>query len=166
MDQCCCHIDKEPTLLRDSIEHTLYAGVRTHPEVIHSLADPAVLLRDFLLKVLIEAGLHRGELGERWPVVLFSCQTEKKKNYIWINIVSGVSILIVMYNNLPPVLDALPAVLFCNSCSFRSSSAAFLSSSSCCLIRLAWPAAAVAWQVMEKMHTCGFSFPHIDFIIS
>lgn len=164
MDQCRCHTDKQPTLLWDSIEHILYAGVRTHPEVIHSLADPAVLLRDLLLKVLIEAGLHRGELGERWPVVLFSCQTEKKN--IWINIVSGVSILTVMYNNLPPVLGALPVVLFCNSCSFRSSSAAFLSSSSCCLIRLAWPAAAVAWQVMEKMHTCRFFVSHTDFIIS
>ncbi len=53
-------------------ERVLHARVRTHPEVIHSLAEPAVLLWDFLLKVLIEAGLHRGELGKRWPVVLFN----------------------------------------------------------------------------------------------
>ena len=55
----------------NTTKQTLHAGVLTHPKVIHSLADPAVLLRDFLIKVLIEAGLHRGELGKRWPVVLF-----------------------------------------------------------------------------------------------
>lgn len=36
--------------------------VRTHPEVIHPPAYPAVLLRDFLLKVLVEARLHGGEV--------------------------------------------------------------------------------------------------------
>lgn len=51
--------------------------VRTHPEVVHPLADPAVLVRDFLLKVLMEARLHGGERGQRWPVVLFSWRTKK-----------------------------------------------------------------------------------------
>ncbi len=60
-----------------SIEKILHARIRTHPEVVHSLADPAVLLRDILLKVLIEAGIHREKLGKRWPVVLFSWQTGK-----------------------------------------------------------------------------------------
>lgn len=45
--------------------------VHTHPEVVHPLADPAVLLWDFLLKVLIEARLHREDFGKRGPVVLF-----------------------------------------------------------------------------------------------
>lgn len=49
------------------------AGTLTHPQVVHPLADPAVLLGDFLLKVLVEAGLDGGELGQRWPVFLFNC---------------------------------------------------------------------------------------------
>lgn len=57
-------------------EEVLHVRVRTHPQVVHSLADPAELLGDFLLKVLIEAGLHREHLGNRWPVVLFSWQTK------------------------------------------------------------------------------------------
>lgn len=36
--------------------------------------------------------------------------------------------------------------MFCSSCSLRSSSAAFLSSSSCCRSRLAWAAEATAWR--------------------
>lgn len=51
---------------------------------------------------------------------------------------------------LPPGL-VLPAVLFWISCSRRSSSAAFLSSSSCCLSRSACAAAAVAWEVTDRL---------------
>ena len=134
---------KLSNMLWDSIDYTLHAGVHTHPEVVHSLADPAVVLRDFLLKVLIEAGPHRGELGQRWPIVLFNCRTEKI--IFWLTSWALVWCLCCCaHNSLPPVFGALPALLFCNSFSFCSSSAAFLSSSSCCLIRLAWPAAATA----------------------
>ena len=46
--------------------------LHTHPEIVHSLADSAVVFWDFLLKILIEAGVHREELWKRWPVVFFS----------------------------------------------------------------------------------------------
>lgn len=132
------------------------AGLRTHPEVIHPLADPAVLLWDVLLKVLIEAGIHREELGKRRPVVLFSCRTQTFPagltlwlvcRFLWFVCTTSV------YTNLPPVFVARPAALFCSSCSFRSSSAALRSSSSCCLIRSAWPAAALAWWRMEEVRS-------------
>lgn len=58
-------------LFINNIEDILHAGVLTHPEVVHSLADSAVVLWDFLLEVLMEAWLHREELGKRWPIVLF-----------------------------------------------------------------------------------------------
>lgn len=132
------------------------AGLRTHPEVIHPLADPAVLLWDVLLKVLIEAGIHREELGKRRPVVLFSWRTQTFPagltlwlvcRFLWLVCTTSV------YTNLPPVFVARPAALFCSSCSFRSSSAALRSSSSCCLIRSAWPAAALAWWRMEEVRS-------------
>lgn len=43
------------------------------------------------------------------------------------------------------------APLLCSSCSLRSSAAAFLSSSSCCFSKLAWAAAAVAWNRIRKL---------------
>lgn len=55
-------------------------GLLTHPQVVHPLADPAVLLRDIQLKVLIEAGLDGGEPGQRGPVVFFDCQAKRHNN--------------------------------------------------------------------------------------
>lgn len=44
----------------------------THPKVVHSLANLAIVLGNLLLKILIEAGVHGAELWERRPVVFFS----------------------------------------------------------------------------------------------
>lgn len=43
--------------------------LHTHPEVVHSLADSAVVFRDLLLEVLIKARLYGKEFRKRWPVV-------------------------------------------------------------------------------------------------
>lgn len=45
-----------------------------------------------------------------------------------------------------PSVPCKLATVFCSSRSLRSSSAAFLSSSSCCRSRLAWAAEATAWN--------------------
>ena len=49
-----------------------------------------------------------------------------------------------------PPLPCKLATVFWSSRSFRSSSAAFLSSSSCCRSRLAWAAEATAWRVQRR----------------
>lgn len=42
----------------------------THPEVVHEGDDALELLTDFHIDVLVEAGPHGAEGGQRWPVVL------------------------------------------------------------------------------------------------
>lgn len=71
---------KHKVKTRENTEGELCAGLLTHPQVVHPLADPAVLLRDIQLKVLIEAGLDGGEPGQRGPVVLFGCQAKRHNN--------------------------------------------------------------------------------------
>lgn len=51
----------------------------THPEVVHEGDDALELLTDFHVDVLVEAGPHWAEGGQRWPVVLASCGGEKQK---------------------------------------------------------------------------------------
>lgn len=114
------------------------AGQLTHPQVVHPPADPAVLVGDLLLKVLIEAGLDGGEPGQRWPVVLLHCRGKASSHILDTSHVDpDPPRCRLSSSSSPPLLAAVAPPLFCSSCSLRSSSAAFLSSSCCCLFRLA-----------------------------
>lgn len=50
----------------------------THPEVVHEGDDALELLTDFHIDVLVEAGPHGAEGGQRRPVVLAGWERKKK----------------------------------------------------------------------------------------
>lgn len=54
----------------------------THPEVVHEGDDALKLLTDFHVDVLVEAGPHGAEGGERRPVVLAGWGRKKIKRTV------------------------------------------------------------------------------------
>lgn len=55
--------------------------VLTHPQVVHHLTDPLVLRGDLLWEVLVETWFDGEILGQRRPVVHFTCQEKNRTSF-------------------------------------------------------------------------------------